>query len=242
MANDRKSGRERKYCDTYPALALAHMSEGGSRRSLADELRVDKVSIGNWTKWHPEFNAAVLAGEATRACRLAGLDDPPLPSAAGDGAGPAESPASWHPAALPPHRPAPVFEPLCPPARYKGAWGGRESHAWGRTVASVRSALEGGVIVRRRSGDRAHLKSARCRETLGELAGVGKTLAGLARQRAREPDVETRRNARGLLARNRQVRGTDLHEQIADRLSVEWQPTDHTAVGDDADRPGRPGA
>lgn len=57
-------GRPTKYRPEYCEQLVAHMSEGASLLSFAAEIDVDRSTLTEWAKVHPEFSAAVTRGKA----------------------------------------------------------------------------------------------------------------------------------------------------------------------------------
>ncbi len=57
-------GRPSKYDQSYCDRLVEHMSEGASLLSFAAEIDVDRSTLTEWAKVHPEFSAAVTRGKA----------------------------------------------------------------------------------------------------------------------------------------------------------------------------------
>ena len=57
-------GRPSKYKPEYCTAILVHMRQGLSKESFAALVDVDRDTIKEWAKVHPEFSAAVKRGEA----------------------------------------------------------------------------------------------------------------------------------------------------------------------------------
>lgn len=58
------AGRPSKYSEAYCAEVIAHMAEGASLTSFAAEIGVDRSTIAEWTRAHPEFSLAVTRAKA----------------------------------------------------------------------------------------------------------------------------------------------------------------------------------
>lgn len=57
-------GRPTKYQPAYCEQLVEHMSEGASLLSFAAEIDVDRSTLTEWAKVHPEFSTAVTRGKA----------------------------------------------------------------------------------------------------------------------------------------------------------------------------------
>lgn len=64
MATDAKVGRPTKYDPSYCAMIVEHMAEGASMLSFAAEIDVDRSTLNEWMRQHPEFSQAVSRGKA----------------------------------------------------------------------------------------------------------------------------------------------------------------------------------
>jgi phage terminase large subunit len=121
-----KKGRLLRYSDQYPAVARDLFMRGESTTRVGERFGVCRVTIHRWAKAYPEFGEAMREGiAAAPGYRIAQIEGPPSAHA------PAAKPGSFEELVrkfvAPPLRFAPVFDPLLPPARYKGVWGGRGS-------------------------------------------------------------------------------------------------------------------
>lgn len=64
MARKPSGGRPSKYDPKFCDMLIDHMSEGASMLSFAAEIDVNRDTLHEWARVHPEFSEAVTRGKA----------------------------------------------------------------------------------------------------------------------------------------------------------------------------------